>query len=187
MNNRLKTLAVTAILCAGLAGCNSTNINAHTAVIDHQDTGVAPGRTVDYKQERGELRRPKSDHVTLLGDQSKAFLAAGKEHFKDQNFGLAEENFRKAVEVRSDNANAWLGLAASLDQLGRFDFADRAYKQLVQLEKNNARVYNNIGYSHLLRGDYSKARQYFNRAQNIDPGLEEIQGNIHLLEKTISG
>ena len=100
---------------------------------------------------------------------------------------MAEENFRKAVEARTDNASAWLGLAASLDQLGRFEFADRAYEQLVTLEADNARVYNNMGYSQLLRGDYGKARQYFNRAQTLDPTLEEIQGNIHLLEKTIEG
>ncbi|MGI9350006.1 MAG: tetratricopeptide repeat protein [Rhizobiaceae bacterium] len=187
MKNRLNRLALAALLCAGLAGCTANNITAHTAVIDHQDTGVAPGLTVNHDSDRGNLRRPTSDHVSLKGDPSKALLEAGKENFTAQNYGLAEENFRKAVEVRSDNANAWLGLAASLDQLGRFDFADRAYKQLVQLERNNARVYNNIGYSHLLRGNYGKARQYFSRAQNIDPGLEEIQGNIHLLEKTVNG
>ena len=68
----------------------------------------------------------------------------------------------------------------------RLDWKKFARTQLVKLKKNNARVYNNIGYSHLLRGDYSKARQYFNRAQNIDPSLEEIQGNIHLLEKTLN-
>ena len=187
MNNRMNRMALAALLCVGLAGCTATNITAHTAVIDHQDTGVAPGRTVDNEFERGNMRRPSSDHVSLKGDRSKAYLAAGKENFTAQNYGLAEENFRKAVEIRSDNASAWLGLAASLDQLGRFDFADRAYKHLVQLEGNNARVYNNIGYSHLLRGNYGKARQYFNRAQNIDPSLEEIQGNIHLLEKTVSG
>jgi len=95
-------------------------------------------------------------------------------------------NFEKAVEQSSDNASAWLGLAASYDQLGQFKSSDRAYKQLLQLRGNSARVLNNIGYSYLLRGDYSKARQYLNRAQNMDPQLEEVQGNIHLLEKTLS-
>lgn len=113
-------------------------------------------------------------------------MAAGQEHFRNQNYGLAHENFEKAIEVSSDNASAWLGLAASLDQLGKFKTADRAYEQLVQLEKNNARVYNNMGYSYLLRGEYSKARSYLNRAQDIDPTLEEVQGNIHLLEKSLS-
>ena len=188
MKKRFKTVMSAVLLSAGLAGCTATNITAHTSVIDHRDTGVAAGRNVYDDDVRGaNLRYPKSDHVSLRGDSSKALLASGKAHFRNQNYGLAEENFRKAVEARTDNASAWLGLAASLDQLGRFEFADRAYEQLVALEADNARVYNNMGYSQLLRGDYGKARQYFNRAQTLDPTLEEIQGNIHLLEKTIEG
>ncbi|MEM7067303.1 MAG: tetratricopeptide repeat protein [Pseudomonadota bacterium] len=187
MKKLLKSVATATILSLGLAGCTATTITAHTSVIDHQDSGIASGRSGRADENgRGNLRLPKSDHVSLKGNASNSLLELGKEHFKERNYGLAEENFRKAVETRSDDANAWLGLAASLDQLGRFEFADRAYAQLVKLKKNNARVYNNIGYSHLLRGDYSKARQYFNRAQNIDPSLEEIQGNIHLLEKTLN-
>ncbi|MEO1140917.1 MAG: tetratricopeptide repeat protein, partial [Pseudomonadota bacterium] len=78
------------------------------------------------------------------------------------------------------------GLAASLDQLGQFNSADVAYEQVVDLKPNNARVLNNMGYSNLLRGDYANARRLLNRAQSLDPHLEEIQGNIHLLEKTIN-
>ncbi len=186
MNKLRKSVASAALLVVGLTGCTATNITTHSSVIDHRDTGVHAGRSVHGDEfQASAMTLPKSDHVSIKGNSANALLAKGKAHFRDQNYGLAEENFRKAVEASSDNASAWLGLAASLDQLGRFDFADRAYEQLVTLKKDNARVYNNIGYSYLLRGDYSKARQYFNRAQTIDPSLEETQGNIHLLEKTI--
>lgn len=183
MKSQFKNIFACLVVSGLLAGCSTSAISTHSNALDHAGTD----RNQIHTEERGNRRyqRPKSDHVSLKGDQSKAFLAAGQEHFTNQNFGLAEQNFRKAVEVRSDNASAWLGLAASLDQLGRFEFSDRAYKQLVQLKSNNARVLNNMGYSHLLRGDYQKARNLLNRAQQIDPQLEEVQGNIHLLEKTI--
>ena len=45
------------------------------------------------------------------------------------NYGLAEENYRKAVELGPRDLDAWLGLAASYDRLKRFDLADRAYAQ----------------------------------------------------------
>ena len=64
--------------------------------------------------------------------------------------------------------------------------ADRAYKALVDLKGNDPRVLNNMGYSYLLRGDYKKARKYLNRAQDANPGLDHVQGNIHLLEKVAS-
>lgn len=184
MKTGFKGMILCAALSLALAGCSTSGLSTHSNTIDH--AGVHSDDKNSRTRNLSNLRRPKSDHVSLRGDQSKAFLAAGQEHFKSQNYGLAEKNFRKAVEVSSDNATAWLGLAASLDQLGRFEFSDRAYKQLVQLKSNNARVLNNIGYSYLLRGDYQKARNYLNRAQKIDPYLEEIQGNIHLLEKSIS-
>ena len=181
MKSNFKSAIAAVILAGTMAGCTASGLSTHSNAVDH--AGV--NRAETHHMERGGPRLPKSDHVSLKGDKSKSLLVAGQEHFVNQNYGLAEQHFRKAVEARSDNASAWLGLAASLDQLGRFDHSDRAYEQLVQLKGNNARVLNNMGYSHLLRGDYQKARNYLNRAQQINPELEEIQGNIHLLEKTI--
>lgn len=177
-----------AVLLAGLlAGCSASNINTHSIAVSDSDS-IIHQETRNHREKGVNAYRSTSPlNVSLRGDKSKAFLASGQQHFKRQNYGLAEENFRKAVEVRSDSAAAWLGLAASLDQLGKFKTADKAYEQVTQLKGNNAKVLNNLGYSFLLRGDYQKARQLLNRAQNIDPTLEEIQGNIHLLEKTING
>ena len=187
MKSNVKGIFAAIIVSSLLAGCSTSAISTHSNAVDHAGIDRSNLHDDDRNTNRRlqNLRRPKADHVSLKGDKSKSFLAAGQEHFTNQNFGLAEKNFRKAVELKSDNASAWLGLAASLDQLGRFKFSDRAYKQLAQLKQNNARVLNNMGYSHLLRGDYQQARRLLNRAQNIDPQLEEIQGNIHLLEKTV--
>ena len=65
----------------------------------------------------------------LLGNNPADELEAGKKHYREQNFGLAERYFRRAVEAAPQNAEAWMGLAASYDKLRRFDLADRAYAQ----------------------------------------------------------
>ena len=52
-----------------------------------------------------------------------------------------------------------MGLAASYDQLGRFDFADRAYDQLLKVAGRKPQIVNNMGYSQLLRGNKKKARE----------------------------
>ncbi len=118
-----------------------------------------------------------------VADISAQDLAKGKAQFRDANYGLAEKHFRKAVELRADNAEAWMGLAASYDQLGRFDFSDRAYEQLVKLTGREPRVVNNLGYSQLLRGNRKKARKLFNEAQRSAPDDKVISANILLLEK----
>lgn len=116
------------------------------------------------------------------GDGRKAEgLAAGKYHFRAANYGLAERNFRKAVGENPLSAEAWLGLAAAYDQLGRFDLADRAYGQLQAITGPAPQVLNNLGYSHLLRGDTGKARAYLARARQAMPDDATVRTNMALL------
>ncbi|MBX3580976.1 MAG: tetratricopeptide repeat protein [Rhizobiaceae bacterium] len=116
-------------------------------------------------------------------DVSAADLSAGKSQFRQANYGLAERHFRKAVELRADNSEAWMGLAASYDQLGRFDFADRAYDQLLKVAGRRPEVLNNMGYSQLLRGDRKKARKLLNEAKKgmADPAV--VDANLALLDR----
>lgn len=120
----------------------------------------------------------------MAQDISASDLSIGKTQFRDANYGLAEKHFRKAVEQRADNAEAWMGLAASYDQLGRFDFADRAYDQLLNLTGRKPEVVNNMGYSQLLRGDRKKARQLLLEARKgmTDPTV--VDANLALLNKS---
>jgi Flp pilus assembly protein TadD len=117
-------------------------------------------------------------------DISASDLAAGKQNFRDANYGLAEKHFRKAVELRATNAEAWMGLAASYDQLGRFDFADRAYEQLVKLAGRKPQVVNNMGYSQLLRGNRKKAKALLLEAKKGLADTTVVDANLELLKKS---
>lgn len=185
----MRATAFALICSAALAGCSTSATstygqdNSITGSTSAQDLGV------DHHGERigaAWPTIPQSNQISLKGDQSKRQLQLGKENFRNANYGAAEMYFRRAVEIRPDNASAWAGLAASYDQLGRFDLADRAYSQLGKLRKNDARVANNHGYSYLLRGDYRNAKIYLNRAQKMNPLLEEATGNLRLLEEVTS-
>jgi Flp pilus assembly protein TadD len=109
-------------------------------------------------------------------------IETGKRQFRQANYGLAEKHFRQAVETHAASPEAWMGLAASYDQLGRFDFADRAYEQLLKLAGRRPEIVNNLGYSHYLRGDRQKARELYTeaRAGMADPAV--VDANIALLD-----
>lgn len=109
------------------------------------------------------------------------YLRMGKVHFRNGDYGLAEEKFRKAVEVTPKDAEAWLGLAASYDQLRRFDLADRAYDKVLTLASDNAVILNNAGYSQLMRGNIEGARRFLLRAYELDPENPYIANNLTLL------
>jgi len=110
-------------------------------------------------------------------------LAEGKAQFRDANYGLAEQHFRKAVELKADNAEAWMGLAASYDELGRFDFADRAYNQLLKVAGRKPQIVNNMGYSQLLRGNKKKARALLLEAKAHMADQTVVDANLALLNK----
>ena len=139
-----------------VSGCQSSTIDST------KTTSIAPVATADI---------------------SASDLQAGKSQFRDANYGLAEKHFRKAVELRADNAEAWMGLAASYDQLGRFDFADRAYDQLLKVAGRQPQVVNNMGYSKLLRGDRKSARKLLMEAEAAMPGDPVDAANLALLSK----
>ncbi len=191
MNRFARAIAFTVLSGAVLSGCNTTTATSThntdstlTSAVERQDLGV---------DNHGKLigaawpTIPASNQASLKGEQGKKYLELGRENFHGDNFGTAEANFRKAVEIRPDSFEAWAGLAASYDQLGRFDLADRAYDQLLKLKKNDARIMNNRGYSYLLRGDYAKAESWFTKSQAANPVLEEVEGNMHLLSKVRQG
>jgi TolA-binding protein len=131
----------------------------------------------------GEPVKPLSK-PGLLGDDPNDDLQLGKKYFRSNNFGLAEKYFRSAAEKHPNDAEAWVGLAASYDRLRRFDLADRAYAQAIQLIGPTAQILNDQGFSYMLRGDYARARKKLQEAQVRDPANPYVQANLQLLEQS---
>ena len=119
----------------------------------------------------------------LSGDDPNDDLQKGKRYFRNNNFGLAEQSFRKAVEKHPRDAEAWVDLAASYDRLHRFDLADRAYAGAIRLIGPTAQILNDQGFSYMLRGDYARAHEKLMQAQGKDPANPYIQANLQLLER----
>jgi Flp pilus assembly protein TadD len=156
-----RCLAVAASLI-WLTGCKTTSTNiadifkpAATATADA--SGNADADTTGSIAPSDQTGSTEASAKALLGADLNDDLSMAKRFFRDGNYGLAERYFRRAAEAGPRDAEAWLGLAASYDRLKRYDLADRAYGQVVRLTGHTPEVLNNIGYSYMLRGDYSRA------------------------------
>jgi Flp pilus assembly protein TadD len=160
-------IVAAAALAAGLAACQGTGMNLGLGAQQGDATTVtfSTGGAVG-------AARPKG------GDEE---LRLGKEQFRNANYGLAEKHFRAAVEQSQDSLEALIGLAASYDQLGRFDLADRAYAEALRLGGPTAAFLNNRGYSHYLRRDFKAARADFEAALKRDPGNAMARRNLALV------
>ena len=155
---------LSAVCLLVLAGCETTS----------EHTGSVAG-----------MRDNTPSSTGLMGEDPKGDLELGKQHYRDNSFGLAEQHFRRAVEKGPQDLEAWVGLAASYDKLKRFDLADRAYAQAIRIAGPTAEILNNQGYSYLLRGDRQRARKTLLAAQGKDPGNPYIQNNLNLLDQSL--
>lgn len=151
-------LLVIGAACCGVAGCAPTGDEFLTASL----TEPASLPTSAQLVERGQIQ------------------------FEEGNFGTATNEFAKTIEADPLNADAWLGLAASYDQIGRFDEADKAYAKVQQLIGSTPSVLNNMGYSYLLRGELSKSRSTLKAAYDLDPSNPYIVNNIDILNQRLS-
>lgn len=115
-------------------------------------------------------------------DTSQEAYSQAQTHFRNEDYGLAEVYYRKAIEANPNNGDAWIGLAASYDRLKRFDLAERAYRVVVKRVGYTLTVHNNLGYHHYLRGQKAKARKHFNAAYAIDPENPYVLNNLKLVE-----
>ena len=155
--NRSWARAVGLICCLSVVGCQSWTQEQRLLA------------------ESGERRHDPEFHAS---DEA---LKVAKVHYRNGDWGLAEENFRQAVELAPRDAEAWVGLAASYDRLRRFDLADRAYGNAIKLVGHNPVILNNLGYSNLLRGNLQEARRNFLLALEKDPANPYVMNNIELL------
>ena len=108
------------------------------------------------------------------------------EAFANQQYKQALQLYQATVKISPDDTEAWFGLAASADLVGSFDVADKAYSHLQPSFGDTPRFLNNLGYSHLLRGDLLIAREHFIRVLDMDPDNDTALGNLEMLQNLVS-
>jgi len=200
---RVPILVAAGLIClgAGLSGCAGWKRVGDTASLNNPagesaksgdtTTGTAAGDTtgsiVTQPAEPGPSGEPVAplSKPGLLGDDPNDDVQLGKKYFRSNNFGLAEASFRSAAVKHPNDAEAWIGLAASYDRLRRFDLADRAYAEAIRVIGPTVEILNDQGFSYMLRGDYARAHRLLLQAQAKDPDNRNVQANLQLLDDSI--
>ena len=109
---------------------------------------------------RGILRRNPEhlDALRLMGVH-----CARKELYND-----AEAFFRRAVDLAPDFWLAWINLGAALSEQQKFDQADDAYKQALELKPKSVFTLEKLGANSLFDGRHDDAIQWLNTALEGD-------------------
>lgn len=174
MSSKLRLAACSLLMVTSLTACTT---------MDPGNYGVADADFSDpYPVDVWvpEVENTELPYVPVENPMKEARL-----QFENANYGLAQQHFLHVTEQRPDNVDAWLGLAASYDQLRRFDMSKKAYHRAIALVGPSAAILNNMGYSYLLQGKLLEAKKKLFAAHQMDPDNPHVQANIELLREGV--
>ena len=155
-------LLAIALAALPLIGCSATPVGFPSTFGDGQPLVATPPNVGSYTADRA--------------------LVEARAHFRIGDFGYSAALYKRYVELTPHDPEGYVGLAASYDQLRRFDLSDRVYASLYRLTGGTAQYYNNLGYSYLLRGDTPSALANLRKASALDPRNAVVANNLKMID-----
>ena len=132
---------------------------------------------------QGHFADALSHYTLLLGSNphdalmlERATIAA----FNTNALAQASDLAARATAEPDASWRAWNAAGAIADLNRDFANADADYAKSLQLSADRPEVLNNIGWSHLLRGDWQGAVEPLQRAASLLPGSTRIADNLDL-------
>jgi len=116
-------------------------------------------------------------------------LEDGLRAYQQEQYAVAIENYRRAIEQDPDVFNAYFYLAASLAALGRNKEAADAMKKARRTRPGSATTDYNLGLLYRQMGKTKEARHYFEEALrkvDTDPALQNRGEVKRKIEKQLS-
>ncbi len=105
------------------------------------------------------------------------------EAHKNGEFQKARDNYEKAIELKSDYAEAYYNLAILLkSHFKEYDLARINYEKVIELKPDDAEAYYNLALLfHLFLKKYNLARTHYEKAIELKPDLAEAYNGLALL------
>lgn len=112
-----------------------------------------------------------------------AAVDRGMQFFAARDYRAAKAELTKAKALQSGDIRALTALAVASDMTGDFRTADKAYDRLMTSSADRAMLFNNMGYSFMLRGELGTAFSYLTEAARLEPDNPVIGNNLLMLRK----
>lgn len=159
---------------------NFAEINSRKALElapDYHQTLLAMGNTYNLK---GDFKKAIEIYSKILNanpSNSKALLKIAIAYENDNQFDLAEKNYKRAIMYDSLEWSKYNNLGAFYINRGKYEEAIEMFKKVNKLSKGNERALNNIAgaYIHLMK--YKEAENYIEEALKINDKNPDIFNN----------
>jgi tetratricopeptide (TPR) repeat protein len=118
--------------------------------------------------------------AAAAGDNARAHLNLGNVHYRAGRPREALAEYRLALDIDPEYAEAWSGSAGAYKDLGQLDPAFSSIERAIALDPENASYQNSLGILYVRRGEFKAAVDCFRRALGTDPSYERARFNLGL-------
>lgn len=108
-------------------------------------------------------------------------VAMAKLHEKSNQFAMAEEQYRRALQMDAKYLDALLGLGRLQDRQGDFQAALNTYQRAVKYHPGNAAAWNHLGLCLAQQGRLADAADAIQKAVNLEPRRELYRTNLAVI------
>lgn len=131
-----------------------------------------------HLERRGEvspqLFDPLLAEIQRMSLSAMHYLTMGLAALEQQRAEIAEQAFRRAIDLDPALPEAQLNLALLLNRSGKPNEAIEQMETLLARSPGHAGAYFNLGLSHEILGDLAKAREMYETALSQDPDLLQV-------------
>ena len=169
---------------------------ANPATAARQPTSASPdashvdSRGEDRNNPHADLRNdPTGDLAELMSSfpgqaQDPAALARqGDQFFAEQQYDLAAQRYRQAIDAGSRDANDYNSLGLVLHYLGRSAEALQVLNEGITLDSTYQRIWLTLGYVNTQLGNTGPAREALTTAMRMNPDNEIGQSAAEMLDQ----
>jgi TPR repeat/Tetratricopeptide repeat len=160
-----------------VSGYNSEERRILTYVPEPDTVGAIPESKFDQDWEQDDMTAIviipldmkdmlEKDNLKFAKSNRMCFVAEGLREQGKINDAI--ESVRRAIEIDSDNAQAW-SLLGGIHNEANSEQAVSCYEKAIALNKKYYLAYRGLGNYYLKKKDYSLAEVYYSRAININP------------------
>jgi protein O-mannosyl-transferase len=118
---------------------------------------------------------------TTISENPTAWMAhnnLGAYLLKKGQLDDALDHFTKAIEIKPDEASAWVNLGSALLQKGNLDEAIAKYQKALELKPAQAGIHYNLANALLARGEIDQAIAEYEATLAINPNHTDAQNNL---------
>ena len=113
------------------------------------------------------------------------YLYMGNSYYFQGNYIYAEREYKAAIKINSNYAEAHYNLGGSLQNLKRYVEAEKELREAIRINPNLADAHNNLGILLVNLKNYEEAEKEYREAIRINPNYAYAHSNLGALLKNL--